>query len=140
MADENLGAAILVEIKDAWLKLHALDEEEVHSDALAGASRTDKEGVAHFAAMPVEEVGRARDGLEQRDRRPPVVTGRLPARIVGEGGKSGEVCGTDERGAQCTENSPELRQNAGSRLDPRDGPIPMSTGRIHTAPPVEFSE
>ena len=70
-ADEDLGAAILVEIDDARLNLLGLREKEAQQHGLARARRADDGEIAEIAVVEIEMIGPGRCGLEHRDRRRP---------------------------------------------------------------------
>ena len=98
-ADEDLGAAILVDEQQLWARLHTLRlrRDEGEEDGLATAGRADDGEIAEVADVVVVIIGGLRRRLENRDRRPPVVSVGPAARIIVQRSKAGEVLGGDDR-------------------------------------------
>ena len=90
-ADENLGAAVLVEEDVSGAEPLGLRQQEVLHDGLAGPGRAADEGVAEVAVMKREIERRAGGGLEHRNRRSPMVAGRPSGGIGVERGERREI-------------------------------------------------
>ena len=81
-ADEQLGAAVLVEEDDPRAELARLGEQEVQHHRLARARRADDGEIAEVALVEVEVIGPGGGGLEQGHRLAPVIAVGLAEREV----------------------------------------------------------
>ena len=90
-ADENLGAAVLVEEDVSGAEPLGLRQQKILHDGFAGPRRAADEGVAEVAVMKREIERRAGRGLEHRNRRSPMVAGRPSGGIGVERGERREI-------------------------------------------------
>jgi hypothetical protein len=133
-AQEDLGAAVLVEEDGARRQLLRLGEQEAEHHGLARPRRPDDGEVAEVAVVEVEIVRTGRGGLQDRDRRAPVVAVALADREVVIAGEAGEVAARDQRApADVLEIAGELGPERRLQVDVlahRDDPQ-LGEGRLH---------
>ena len=98
-ADENLGAAILVDEDQLRARLDALRlrRDEGQPDGLAGARGADDREISEIADVEIVKVSRLRRRLENRDRRPPMIVRRRSARVIVQGHEARDVARADDR-------------------------------------------
>ncbi len=95
-AQEQLGAAILVEEDGARLQLLGLGGQEVQHHHLARAGRADDREIAEVGPVEVEEVGGGGGSLHDRDRRTPAIALGLADREAMQRGEAGIGAGGDQ--------------------------------------------
>ena len=117
-ADEELGAAVLVEEDDSRMIFARLGEQEVQHHRLARARRADDGEIAEVALVEVEIIGAGGGGLEQRDRLAPMVHVGLAEREIVARGQPREIARRDQAApGDIFEIARELRPEGGLEPD-----------------------